>query len=183
MHALVHTTCWSCVLPTCRAGQKVQISATVSLCSGICYNAHERKFAVGEIINSWLVSTNCYVVHSVIYDAKVLPAAMAVSWVVNCMGGVQMLMSFTCDTCQHCNMCKSNCLLTCIATRPHSTAVLCGCSVYYLVTYAWQMAIYIVFMVVFAVFGCVVGLKMFTKNSWGVQVCDMRSCAAALTTC
>lgn len=35
------------------------------------------------------------------------------------------------------------------------------------------MAIYILFMAVFAGFGCIVGLKMFTKNSWGVQVATL----------
>ncbi len=44
------------------------------------------------------------------------------------------------------------------------------CRVYYLVTYMWQMSVYIVFMAVFAIFGSAIGLKMFTKNSWGVQV-------------
>ena len=34
----------------------------------------------------------------------------------------------------------------------------------------WQMSVYIVFMAVFAIFGSIIGLKMFTKNSWGVQV-------------
>ena len=38
-------------------------------------------------------------------------------------------------------------------------------------TYTWQMGMYILFMLVFAVFGSAIGLKMFTKNSWGVQVC------------
>ena len=42
--------------------------------------------------------------------------------------------------------------------------------VFYLVTYMWQMSVYIVFMAVFAIFGFAIGLKMFTKNSWGVQV-------------
>ena len=42
--------------------------------------------------------------------------------------------------------------------------------VFYLVTYMWQMSVYIVFMAVFAIFGSAIGLKMFTKNSWGVQV-------------
>ncbi|DBA88861.1 TPA: hypothetical protein ACH3X2_000106 [Trebouxia sp. C0005] len=42
--------------------------------------------------------------------------------------------------------------------------------VYYLVTYMWQMSVYIVFMAVFAIFGSAIGLKMFTKNSWGVQI-------------
>ncbi len=44
------------------------------------------------------------------------------------------------------------------------------CRVYYLVTYMWQMSVYIVFTAVFAIFGSAIGLKMFTKNSWGVQV-------------
>ena len=42
--------------------------------------------------------------------------------------------------------------------------------VFYLVTYMWQMSVYIVFMAVFAIFGSAIGLKMFTMNSWGVQV-------------
>lgn len=50
----------------------------------------------------------------------------------------------------------------------------CECRVFYLVTYIWQMGVYILFMVVFAVFGSAIGLKMFTKNSWGVQVCYPR---------
>ncbi len=32
------------------------------------------------------------------------------------------------------------------------------------------MGVYVVFMAVFALFGSAIGLKMFTKNSWGVQV-------------
>ena len=47
------------------------------------------------------------------------------------------------------------------------------CRVYYLVTYMWQLSVYIVFMAVFAIFGSVIGLKMFTKNSWGVQACHL----------
>ena len=46
----------------------------------------------------------------------------------------------------------------------------CECRVFYLVTYLWQMGVYIIFMLVFAIFGSAIGLKMFTKNSWGVQV-------------
>ena len=48
---------------------------------------------------------------------------------------------------------------------------MCGCRVFYLVTYIWQMGVYIIFMLVFAIFGSAIGLKMFTRNSWGVQVC------------
>lgn len=47
------------------------------------------------------------------------------------------------------------------------------CRVYYLVTYMWQLSVYIVFMAVFAIFGSAIGLKMFTKNSWGVQACHL----------
>ncbi|KAK9803177.1 hypothetical protein WJX72_009746 [[Myrmecia] bisecta] len=39
----------------------------------------------------------------------------------------------------------------------------------HVVTYLWQLCIYIAFMFVFVVFGGLIGLKIFTRNSYGVQ--------------
>ena len=45
-----------------------------------------------------------------------------------------------------------------------------GDGAYWLVTYTWFWALYVVYMAVFVAFGSAIGLKMFTKNSLGVQL-------------
>lgn len=36
--------------------------------------------------------------------------------------------------------------------------------------YVWQLALYLVFMAIFIGFGSAIGLKLFTKNNYGIQV-------------
>ncbi len=43
-------------------------------------------------------------------------------------------------------------------------------SAYYVVTYIWQLGLYVLFMGIFVLFGSLIGLKIFLKNSWSVQV-------------
>ena len=43
-------------------------------------------------------------------------------------------------------------------------------SAHYLAMYAWSLAMYIVFMLVFVGFGAAVGLSIFTKTAAGIQV-------------
>ena len=45
-----------------------------------------------------------------------------------------------------------------------------GDGAYWLVTYTWFWALYVVYMIIFVAFGSIIGLNMFTKNSLGVQV-------------
>ena len=45
-----------------------------------------------------------------------------------------------------------------------------GDGAYWLVTYTWFAALYVVYMAIFIAFGSLIGLNMFTKNSLGVQV-------------
>ena len=45
-----------------------------------------------------------------------------------------------------------------------------GDGAYWLVTYTWFAALYIIYMAIFIAFGSLIGLNMFTKNSLGVQV-------------
>ena len=45
-----------------------------------------------------------------------------------------------------------------------------GDGAYWLVTYTWFWALYVVYMAIFVAFGSAIGLKMFTKNSLGVQL-------------
>jgi len=46
-----------------------------------------------------------------------------------------------------------------------------GDGAYWLVTYTWFAALYVVYMAIFVAFGSMIGLTMFTNNSLGVQVC------------
>ena len=45
-----------------------------------------------------------------------------------------------------------------------------GDSAYWLVTYTWFYALYVVYMIIFIAFGSIIKLNMFIKNSLGVQV-------------
>ncbi|KIZ07740.1 hypothetical protein MNEG_0209 [Monoraphidium neglectum] len=45
-----------------------------------------------------------------------------------------------------------------------------GDGAYWLVTYTWFWALYVVYMIIFVAFGSLIGLNMFTKNSLGVQI-------------
>lgn len=43
-------------------------------------------------------------------------------------------------------------------------------SVYYLVQYVWMVSMYCLFMAIFVLFGSLLGLSIFTQNSYTVQV-------------
>lgn len=45
-----------------------------------------------------------------------------------------------------------------------------GDGAYWLVTYTWFWALYVLYMIIFIAFGSMIGLNMFTKNSLGVQI-------------
>ncbi len=46
--------------------------------------------------------------------------------------------------------------------------------VYYLVMWAWNLLLYCAFVFVFCVFGGLIGLKIFTLNSYSLQVSGRR---------
>lgn len=41
---------------------------------------------------------------------------------------------------------------------------------YWLITYSWCLFVYILYIIIFLVFGSAIGLKMFTLNSYGIQI-------------
>jgi hypothetical protein len=43
-------------------------------------------------------------------------------------------------------------------------------SVYYLCTYMWMLGMFCVFMAIFACFGALIGLKIFTLTDWSLQL-------------
>lgn len=57
-------------------------------------------------------------------------------------------------------------------TTPHTTAATQGLSdsVYHAVNYAWHLLLYCAFVAVFCIFGGLIGLKLFTLNSYSLQV-------------
>jgi hypothetical protein len=45
-----------------------------------------------------------------------------------------------------------------------------GDGAYWLITYSWDLLLYVVYMIIFILFGSGIGLNIFRKNSYAVQV-------------
>jgi hypothetical protein len=45
-----------------------------------------------------------------------------------------------------------------------------GDGAYWLITYAWDLLLYVIYMLIFILFGSGIGLNIFRKNSYAVQV-------------